>query len=92
MDASKNICKDGASLIGLTVTDKAAAHRYGTVAGTWIGNCTQENAGKENAGEDVRARGAGPAGVEVDSGVCRGMRGAGWALDVKLFIEKPNEA
>ena len=33
LDGSKRLCSDGASLIGLSLTPKSSAHRYGTVAG-----------------------------------------------------------
>ena len=85
VDASKQLCKDGASLLGLSLTDVRHVHRYGTVAGTWIretgGDAMAHTASAQTQSAGPRAAAHAPAHTHTPSS----------ALNLTTFVEKPSE-
>jgi UTP--glucose-1-phosphate uridylyltransferase len=82
IDASKTLCNDGASLLGLTISSIQDVSQFGTVAGTWINHDTNNDDTNQDNGTVVS--GGGGDQFESTSKLTKG-------LSITHFREKPTE-
>ena len=89
VDASKALCSDGASLLGLTTTRIEDVSSFGTVAGTWL----EETAHGGSGGGGGGGGGGGEESTNIVGGSAESRNNSkgrkGSTIQITHFVEKP---